>query len=208
MPPTGDPTKSSEWEKFGPGAIVKRDSQSYEQRAQFLIGKKGVADAQSPDAISPVYFFKRKLISGSNFDASGGYTLPGVADIQASASKTKDKEVEVELGNVYKSQPLGLGELNQILAKKAGSIYAGTRTNVRREKSDVVAAVYYTDGITYTFHEKSSTAGSVKVDVTSADISAELKAKGVSDINGSVHVPTKVFLGYEPVTDVKNVIPR
>ena len=46
--PIGDPHNLNDWNKFGPGAVLRSKMQTYYYSAKTLIGDQGVRDAMNP----------------------------------------------------------------------------------------------------------------------------------------------------------------
>src|ERR1700730_12675045 len=67
--PVGDPRNVNDWNKFGPGTILRVCKvQDYYYPAKTLIGEAGVQAAMDPRNASPISLFSGKRVSGYDLD--------------------------------------------------------------------------------------------------------------------------------------------
>src|SRR6267142_1727476 len=73
--PVGNPRNVKDWDKFGPGTILRASkTQEYYYAANKLIGPAGVRSAMDRKNASPVSLFSGKRVSGYDIDGKGGWT--------------------------------------------------------------------------------------------------------------------------------------
>jgi hypothetical protein len=205
IPPQGDPGNRQDWKKYGPGAIIRTDSQSRDYDADFLIGSKGVTAAKNPQNSSPVDFLSGKTVSGSEFDGRGGWSLDAVSQIGAVVNLANTSEVEITFGKSWLSSPLPMAELRQKVSAQSKSIDSDTKLNLKRGRSVVVEGAVYTDSLRFDFKSTKSSSGGASLNLSQKEVAA-LNAKGFKVVSGGIEINTPRFIAYRALPDTDRLV--
>jgi len=201
--PIGDPKNPSDWNKLGPGTILRTGkTQDYYYPAKTLVGDAGVQAAIDPKNASPISLFTEKRVSGYDLDGKGGWTLDAVNQISGSLNLKDTTNVDVQFGNAWKANPKGEGEWHQLLSS-AKDLDSTCRRGLRKGQFAVVQNVVWTDSIRYYFKQNKAGGGSVVYKLSVQDI-ANLNAKGYKVIDGGVQVDHPRFIAFTPLPAVAN----
>lgn len=205
--PSGDTHNPNDWEKFGPGAILRANQQTYYEPARTLIGKDGVTEAMKPENASPISLFSGKRVSGYDFDGKGGWTLDTVNQIAGSINFKAGTTVDIQFGKAYLANLKSEGEMHRAVRASLSNLDFTTRSALRRGKFFVVENAVYTDSVRYTFKQSKEGGGSVTYKLSDQEI-ATLKARGYRIVDGGVEVSQPTFIAFTPLPDVASDIPK
>jgi hypothetical protein len=195
-PPIGNTQNLNDWNKYGPGVIFRDSTHEYYQGANTVIGQAGVKAAADKANWSPEGRLSGTKASGYDFDGNGGWSLDAVNRIAGTIGVKRDTTVELQLGNVWVSNPLGEGDLHGDLAK--APVDATARAGLRRGTFSCVLSAIWADSVSYTFKQAAQSGASVNYKLTVQEIAA-LQAKGYKVVNDSIQVNSPTFIGYLPL---------
>ena len=201
--PIGDPHNLNDWNKFGPGAVLRTKTQAYYYPAKTVIGNQGVKETMDPQNISPISLFSGKRVSGYDIDGKGGWSLDAVNQISAAIQLKSATDVDIQFGKSYLANAKGEGELHQALAAAAKDMDETARTALRKGQFVVVQNAVYTESVRYYFKQNKEGGGSIVYKLSDQEI-ANLKAKGYRVIDGGVEVDQPRFIAYTPLTSPGN----
>ena len=196
--PIGDTQNVKDWDKFGPGVILRAKEQTYYEPARTLLGESGPQDAMKPENASPVGLFSNKTVSGYDFDGKGGWTLDAVNKIAGSVQFKKDTTVDVQFGKAYLANFKSEGEIHRAVRAALPNLDATTQKALRRGDFSVVQNAVYTDSVRYTFKQATQSGGSATYELSAQEIAA-LTAKGYKIVQGGVEVSQPTFIAYTPL---------
>jgi len=196
--PVGDVHNVNDWNKFGPGVVLRTKNQGYYYSAASIIGASTVQSAMDPKNASPIGLFSGRKVSGYDFDGHGGWTLDAVNQIAGSLTSKRDTTVEMQFGKSYLANPLSEGDMHQALAKAGSTIDPVARKALRNGQFALVQNAIWTDSIRYTFKQTAENGASVTYKLSTQEIAA-LTAKGYKTIDGGVQVDTSTFIAYTPL---------
>lgn len=203
--PVGDPRNVNDWNKFGPGAILRLGrTQDYYYPAKTLVGEPGVRAAMDQQNASLISLFTGRRVSGYDIDGKGGWTLQAVDQISGSLNLKSATEVDVQFGNAWKANPKGEGEWHQLLAS-AKDLDSICRNALRKGQFAVVQNAIWTDSVRYYFKQSKEGGGSVDYKLSVQEI-ANLQAKGYRVIDGGVEVDQPRFIAFTPLPGANNDI--
>jgi len=203
--PVGDPHNPNDWNKFGPGAILRSKMQTYYYSAKTLIGDQGVHDAMNPQNASPISLFSDKRVSGSDFDGKGGWSLDAVNQIAGAIQLKGVTNVDIQFGKAWLANPKSEGELHQALKTATKDMDASAKTALRKGQFVVVQNAVFTESVRYYFKQNKEGGGSVVYKLSDQEI-ANLQAKGYTVIDGGVEINEPRFIAYTPLPDVSQDI--
>ncbi len=198
--PVGDPKNVFDWNKFGPGAVLRAKEQTHYYPAKILIGDQGVADAMDPKKASPISFFTGKRVSGYDFDGHGGWTLQAVNEIAGSLQDKSDTTVDIQFGKTWLANALPESAFDDALAKAGDNFNATARTALKRGQFIVVQNAVWTESIRYYFYQTKQGGVSASYKFSDQEIAA-LQAKGYRVVDGGVEVNEPRFIAFGPVLD-------
>ncbi len=198
--PVGDVHNGKDWDKYGPGTILRTKNQAYYYPANIVIGADGVQSALDPKNASPITLFSGRKVSGYDYDGKGGWTLDAVNQISGSIGLKRDTTVDLQFGKAYLANPLGEGDMHQALAKARPNIDAVARKALQRGQFACVQNVVWTDSVRYTFKQNVANGASVTYQLSAQEIAA-LTAKGYKVIEGGVEVSAPTFIAYTPLPE-------
>jgi hypothetical protein len=201
--PIGDPHNLNDWNKFGPGAVLRTKTQGYYYPAKTVIGNDGVKDAMNPQNMSPISLFSDKRVSGYDIDGKGGWSLDAVNQISGAIQLKSVTDVDIKFGKSYLANVKGEGELHQALASAAKDMDETARTALRKGQFAVVQNAVYTESVRYYFKQNKEGGGSVVYKLSAQEI-ANLQAKGYRVIDGGVEVDEPRFIAYTPLPNAGN----
>lgn len=202
--PVGNPRNVKDWDKFGPGTILRvGKTQEYYYAANKLIGPAGVRAAMDRKNASPVSLFSGKRVSGYDIDGKGGWTIDAANKIGASLNLKSVTNVDIQFGNAYKANPKGEGDLHRLVAAKQGKFDANCRNALRKGDFVVVQNAIWTDSIRCYFKQNKEGGGSADYKLSKQEI-ANLSAKGYKVIEGGVQVDQARFIAFTPLPGVAN----
>jgi hypothetical protein len=202
--PVGNPRNAKDWDKFGPGAILRLgQTQEYYYAANKLIGPAGVRAAMDRKNASPVSLFSGKRVSGYDIDGKGGWTLDAANKIGASLNLKSVTNVDIQFGNAWKANPKGEGDWHRLVAAKQGKFDSNCRDSLRKGDFVVVQNAIWTDSIRYYFKQNKEGGGSADYKLSDQEI-ANLSAKGYKVIEGGVQVDQPRFIAFTPLPGVDN----
>ena len=204
--PTGDPRNINDWNKLGPGTILRSAGKTHYFPAKTLIGEEGVKKAMEPAHASPIDLFSNRKVSGYDFDGKGGWTLDAVNQIAASLDVKKVTDVEIKFGKAWLANALSEGELHQAIARSP-DLDAVTKRALMKKQFVVVQNAVFTESVRYTFKQSTEAGASATYKLTAQEIAA-LQAKGFSVIDGGVDVSEPRFIAFTPVPDVADDVKR
>lgn len=196
--PVGDVKNRNDWNKYGPGTILRRSNQAYYIAANTVIGPAAVTRAMNPASASPIGLFSGRKVSGYDFDGKGGWTLDAVNKITGAIGLKRDTTVDLQFGKSWLANPLGESAMHQALAKSQKKIDATGRTGLASGQLACVQNAVWTESIRYTFNQVGANGVSAAYTLTAQDIAA-LSAKGYSVVNGGVEVNQPTFIAYTPL---------
>lgn len=201
--PIGDPRNPSDWNKLGPGTILRTGrAQDYYYSAKTLIGDAGVQAAMDPKNASPISLFSGRRVSGYDLDGKGGWSLDAVNQISGSLNLQGTTNVDVQFGNAWKANPKGEGEWHQVLSS-ARNLDATCRNALRKGQFAVVQSAVWTDSVRYYFKQNKEAGASAIYKLSDQEI-ANLQAKGYRVIDGGVQVDQPRFIAFTPLPGVEN----
>ena len=201
--PVGDPGNVNDWNKFGPGTVMRAKTQAYYYPAKVLLGNQGVRAATDPKNASPINLFSGKRVSGYDIDGKGGWSLDAVNQIAGALQLKSVTDVDLKFGKSWLANPVGEGELHQALAAASKNMDATARTGIRKEQLTVVQNVVFTDSVSYFFKQSKQGGGSVVYKLTAQEI-ANLQAKGYRVVDGGVEVNQRRFIAFTPLAGAGN----
>lgn len=196
--PIGDPHNANDWNKFGPGAVLRTAIQSYYYPAKTLLGNQGVQDAMNPQNISPISLFSGKRVSGYDIDGKGGWSLDAVNQIAGAIQLKSATDVDIQFGKAWLANPKGEGELHQALAAASKDMDETARTALRKGQFAVVQNAVFTESVRYYFKQNKEGGGSAVYKLSGQEI-ASLQAKGYRVIDGGVEVDQPRFIAFTPL---------
>ena len=196
--PVGDVHNAKDWEKFGPGTIVRAKNQAYYYPATIVIGADGVQSAIDPKNASPIGLFSGRKVSGYDFDGQGGWTLDAVNQISGTIGLKRDTTVDLQFGKAYLANPLGEGAMHQALTKARPEIDGVARKALQRGQFACVQNAVWTESIRYTFKQTTNNGASATYKLAAEEIAA-LTAKGYKVIDGGVEVNAPTFIAFTPL---------
>ena len=196
--PIGDPKNAKDWDKFGPGVILRTKNQTYYYPAKKLIAEEGLQEAMDPKNASPISLFSGKRVSGYDFDGKGGWTIDAVNQIAGSINLKSVTDVDLQFGKARLASPKSEGELHDALRAASRDMDEEARTALRKGYFTVVQNAVIADSVRYYFKQAKEGGGSVQYKLTAQEI-AELKLKGYRIIDGGVEVDEPRFIAYTPL---------
>jgi hypothetical protein len=196
--PIGDPHNPNDWNKFGPGAILRSKMQTYYYSAKTLIGDQGVKDAMNPQNASPISLFSDKRVSGSDFDGKGGWTLDAVNQIAGAIQFKSVTDVDIQFGKARLANPKSEGDLHQALKIAAKDMDESARTALRKGQFIVVQNAVVVESVRYYFKQTKQGGGSAVYKFSLQEI-ANLQGKGYAVIDGGVEVDQPRFIAFTPL---------
>jgi hypothetical protein len=205
--PIGNPNNPNDWEKFGPGVVLRTKNQTYYYPAKMLISEPGVQRAMDLKNASPISLFSGKRVSGYDIDGKGGWTIDAANKIAGSLQLKNVTDVEIQFGNARLAGPLSEGELHQALRVFAKDMDEEARTALRKGLFSVVQNVVIADSVRYYFKQKKEGGGSVQYKLSDQEI-ANLEAKHYRVIDGGVEVAEPRFIAFTPLPNPWKDIPR
>jgi hypothetical protein len=205
--PIGDVQNENDWNKFGPGTVLRTKQQTYYYPAKTVIGAAGVQSAMNPKNASQIGLFSGRKVSGYDLDGQGGWTLDAVNEISATIGLKRDTTVDLQLGKCYLANPLGEGAMHQALAGAAKIMDSTARQALGKGQFACVQNAVWADSVRYTFKQASSNSASATYKLSAQDIAA-LNAKGYKTIDGGVEINTPVFIAYTPLPNPGNDVPK
>jgi hypothetical protein len=204
--PVGNPRNVKDWDKFGPGAILRASkTQEYYYAANKLIGPAGVRAAMDRKNASPVSLFSDKRVSGYDIDGQGGWTIDAANKIGASLNLKSVTNVDIQFGKAYKANPKGEGDWHRLVVAKQGKFDSTCRDSLRKGNFVVVQNAIWTDSVRYYFKQNKEGGGSADYKLSDQEI-AKLSAKGYKVIEGGVQVDQPRFIAFTPLPNVANDI--
>jgi hypothetical protein len=204
--PVGNPRNVKDWDKFGPGAILRASkTQEYYYAANKLIGPAGVRAAMDRKNASPVSLFSGKRVSGYDIDGQGGWTIDAANKIGASLNLKSVTNVDIQFGKAYKANPKGEGDWHRLVAAKQGKFDSTCRDSLRKGNFVVVQNAIWTDSVRYYFKQNKEGGGSADYKLSDQEI-ASLSVKGYKVIEGGVQVDQPRFIAFTPLPNVANDI--
>jgi hypothetical protein len=205
-PPIGNVQNLNDWNKYGPGVILRDSTHEYYQGASTIIGQAGLRAAANKANWSPEGRLSGTKASGYDFDGNGGWSLDAVNRIAGTIGVKRDTTVELQLGNVWVSNPLGEGDMHADLAK--APLDSNARAGLRRGSFSCVLSALWADSVSYTFKQSSQNGAGANYQLTAPEIAA-LQAKGYSVNNNSIQVSSPTFIGYLPLPNARaDVTPK
>ena len=204
--PSGDTHNAKDWDKFGPGTILRTQQQTYYEPARTLIGKKGVEQAMKPENASPISLFSGKRVSGYDLDGKGGWTLDAVNQIAGAIHLKSDTTVDLQFGKAYLANFKSEGEMHRALRAAVPKLDSTTRTALRRGSFAVVQNAVFTDSIRYLFKQAKVGGGSAAYKLGPEEIAA-LTAKGYRIVDGGVEVGQPTFIAFTPLPEAGEDMP-
>jgi hypothetical protein len=198
--PVGDPRSVQDWNKFGPGAILRADRQSYYYSAKILIGDDGVQEAMRPQNASPISLFSGKRVSGYDLDGKGGWTVDDVNKIASTIQLKNATNVDLKLGKAWLANPKSEAELHQSLKEVAKNLDKSVRNALRKGKFVVVQNAVFADSVRYYFKQEKKGGGSAVYKLTDQEI-ANLQANGYKVVNGAIEIDEPRFIAFTPLPD-------
>jgi len=196
--PVGDPHNANDWEKFGPGVVLRKKTQAYYYPAKTLIGVKGVQEAMSPQNASPISLFSGKRVSGYDIDGKGGWSLDAVNQIAGTAQLKSVTDVDIQFGKAWLANPKSEGELHHALKVAAKDMDGLVRTALRKGQFVVVQNAVFAESVRYYFKQNKEGGGSVLYKLSNQEI-ANLQAKGYRVIDGGIEVDQPRFIAFTPL---------
>lgn len=204
--PIGDPKNPNDWNKFGPGTILRTaKTQEYYYPAKTLIGDAGLQAAMDPKNASPVSLFSGRKVSGYDLDGKGGWTLDAVNQISGSLNLKGTTNVDLQFGNAWKANPKGEGEWHQLLSA-AKDLDRTSRNALRKGQFAVVQSVVWTDSVRYYFKQSREGGASAVYKLSGQEI-ANLQAKGYRVVDGGVQVDQPRFIAFTPLPEAGKDLP-
>jgi hypothetical protein len=201
--PVGDPRNLNDWNKLGPGTILRTGkAQDYYYPAKSLIGDGGVQAAMEPKNASPISLFSGRRVSGYDFDGKGGWTLAAVNKISGSLNLKSTTNVDLQFGNAWKANPKGEGEWHQLLSS-ARDLDPTCRNALRKGQFAVVQNAVWTDSVRFYFKQNKQGGGSGVYKLSDQEI-ANLQAKGYRIIDGGIQVDQPRFIAFTPLPGAGN----
>lgn len=198
--PVGDPGNLNDWNKFGPGTVLRAKQQTHYYPAKTLLGDQSVRDASKTANHSPVSLFSNRRVSGSEFDGKGGWTLDAVNQIAGSLKTKTDTEVDIQFGKAWLANSVAESTLTQELGKAGHNLDATSRRALRKGEFVVVQNAVFTDSIRYFFKQSKEGSASVTYKLSAEEI-ASLQAKGYKVVNGAIEVNERRFIAFTPLPD-------
>jgi hypothetical protein len=205
--PIGDPHNPNDWNKFGPGATLRRKMQTYYYPAKTLIGDQGVQDAMNPQNASPVRLFSGKRVSGYDLDGKGGWTLDAVNQIAGAIQLKSVTNVDIQFGKAWLANPKSEGELHQALKSAAKDMDESARIALRKGQFVVVQNAVFADSVRYYFKQSKEGGGSAAYKLSGQEV-VSLQAKGYKVVDGGVEVDQPCFIAFTPLPNAGEDIPR
>jgi len=205
--PSGDPRNPRDWDKFGPGTVLRSRQQTYYEPARTIIGADGVQEAMKPENASPISLFSGKRVSGYDFDGQGGWTLDAVNQIAAAVNFKSATTVDLQFGRSWLANSMSEGALHRAVRAALPRLDDTTRRALRRGDFAIVENAVFTDSVRYTFRQAQEGGASATYKLSAQDIAA-LQAKGYRVIDGGVEVTQPTFIAFTPLPDVAGDIPR
>lgn len=205
--PIGDPANSNDWNKFGPGVVLRTKTQTYYYAAKIVIADEGVQQAMDLKNASPISLFSGKRVSGYDLDGKGGWSLDAANKIAGSLQLKSLTDIDIKFGKARLANPKSEGELHQALRAAGKDMDDEARTAIRKGQFTVVQNVVIADSIRYYFKQKKEGGGSAEYKLSTQEI-AELQAKGYRIIDGGVEVDEPRFIAFTPLPNPGKDIPR
>jgi hypothetical protein len=205
--PIGDPHNVNDWNKFGPGTVLRAKTQSYYYPAKTLLGNQGLQDAMNPQNASPISLFSGKRVSGYDIDGKGGWSIDAVNQIAGAIQLKSVTNVDIQFGKSWVANPKAEGELHQALAAAANDMDDSARTALRKGQFVVVQNAVFTESVRYYFKQNKEGGGSAVYKLSAQEI-ASLQAKGYRVIDGGVEVDQPRFIAFTPLPNAGNDVSR
>lgn len=205
--PIGDPTNPNDWEKFGPGAVLRTKNQTYYYPAKTLITEAGVQQAMDIKNASPISLFSGKRVSGYDIDGKGGWTVDAANKFGGSLQLKSITAVDVQFGKARLASPLSEGELHHALRLAAKDMDDEARAALQKGQFSVVQNVVIAESVRYYFKQNKEGGGSAQYKLTDQEI-ANLQAKGYRVVDGGVEVAEPRFIAYTPLPNPSKDIPH
>ena len=196
--PIGDPHNANDWGKFGPGVILRKQTQTYYYPAKTLIGVQGVQDAMNPQNASPISLFSGKRVSGYDIDGKGGWSLDAVNQIAGAIQLKSVTNVDIQFGKAWLANPKSEGELHHALKMAATDMDELVRVALRKGQFIVVQNAVFAESVRYYFKQSKEGGGSVLYKLSNQEI-ANLQAKGYKVIEGGVEIDQPRFIAFTPL---------
>lgn len=205
--PIGNPGNANDWNKFGPGTVIRTKNQSYYYPAKMVLGEQGLKDAMNPENASPISLFSGKRVSGYDFDGKGGWTIDAVNQIAGAINLKSATDVDIQFGKAWLANPQGEGQLHAAVKKARSDMDETARTALRKGQFVVIQNAVFTDSVRYYFKQNKEGGGSVVYKLSAQEI-ASLQAKGYRVINGGVEVDQPRFIAFTPLPNAGNDVSR
>lgn len=205
--PIGDPKNANDWNKFGPGTVLRTKTQGYYYPAKIVLGNEGVQDAMNPQNASPISLFSGKRVSGYDIDGKGGWSLDAVNQIAGAINLKSVTDVDIRFGKSWLANPKGEGELHMAVAAAGKDMDDTARTALRKGQFVVVQNAVFTESVRYYFKQNKEGGGSVVYKLSAQEI-ASLQAKGYRVIDGGVEEDQPRFIAFTPLPNAGNDVSR
>jgi hypothetical protein len=205
--PSGDASNRNDWDKFGPGTILRSKQQTYYEPARTLIKESGIKAAMKRENASPISLFSGKRVSGYDFDGKGGWTLDAVNQIAGFIKFDSSTTVDIQFGKAYLANFMSEGEMHRAVRAALPQLDSTTRDALRRGGFVVVENAVYTDSVRYFFKQTKEGGASATYKLSAQEIAA-LQAKRYRIVNGGVEVSQPTFIAFTPLPDVAADIPK
>jgi hypothetical protein len=196
--PIGDPHNPNDWNKFGPGAVLRSKMQTYYYPAKTVIGDQGVRDAMNPQNASPISLFSDKRVSGYDFDGKGGWSLDAVNQIAGAIELKGVTNVDIQFGKAWLANPKSEGELHHALKTAAKDMDESALTALRKGQFVVVQNAVFVESVRYYFKQDTQAGASAVYKLTGQEI-VNLQAKGYKVVDGGVEVDQPRFIAFTPL---------
>lgn len=204
--PSGDTLNVKDWDKYGPGTILRSKQQTYYEPARTVIGTAGVKAAMKPENSSPISIFKSATYSGSDLDGKGGWSLDAVNQIAGAIHFKKDTTVDLSFGKTYLANFKSEGEMHRALRAAVPKLDSTTRKALRGGSFAVVQHAVYADSIRYIFKQAKEGGGSATYKLGPEEIAA-LTAKGYRIVDGGIEVSQPTFIAFTPLPEAGRDMP-
>jgi hypothetical protein len=205
--PIGDPHNVNDWNKFGPGTVLRAKTQSYYYPAKTLLGNQGLQDAMNPQNASPISLFSGKRVSGYDIDGKGGWSIDAVNQIAGAIQLKSVTNVDIQFGKSWLANPKAESELHQMLSAAAKDMDDTARTALRKGQFVVVQNAVFTESVRYYFKQNKEGGGSAVYKLSAQEI-VSLQAKGYRVTDGGVEVDQLRFIAFTPLPAAGNDISR